>query len=459
MTLYNTGLGAKGAMPLLTGRKTLYFIGMGGVQMHALATLCRARGYAVTGCDDSPRARVALAAEGFALDAPDECVLLADADAVIYSLAVDEAHRAFRAAAALGVPVLSRADLLAYLMAPYQTRVCIAGSHGKSTTTAMLAEILTAAGRDPTVLAGAALPDTGSALRQGTGDTVIAEACEYRDSFLALSPTHAALLSFDLDHVDYFESEAALARSFAAFGKRADTLIACAEESVCAEIANVHPRAYTFGIACGDVTAEARRATNTGYAFHLVLHGCDAGEVSLPVWGLHNVKNALAAATLADALGVPPHVITASLSSFRGLSRRLSPRGIFRGATLVEDYAHHPREVAAALTAVREQAHTGRVFAVFEPHTYSRTAAFLDALADALREADRVFVTDIFAAREQNDSGVAPADLVTRIGAHATHAGDLTATARALARELAPLDTVLLMSAGQTAPFFEALKP
>lgn len=457
MTLYNTGLGANGANALLTGRKKLYFIGIGGVQMRALAELCRARGFAVSGCDDAPNARAALAALGIPLDAPGELTLLADADAVIYSLAIDGTHPAYLAAAALGVPVLSRADLLAHLLAPYETRVCIAGSHGKSTVTAMLAHILTAAGLDPTVIAGATLPDTGSALRIGGGRVAIAEACEYRDSFLALTPTHGTLLSFDLDHVDYFASDAALARSFAAFAARCETLVATASDAVCTAIAKEHGHAVSFGIETGDVCASALTERGGRYTFRLSLFGCCAGEVTLSVLGAHNVKNALAAAALAHSLGVAPDVITAALSTFGGIDRRLSPRGIFRGATLIEDYAHHPREVAAAIGAVREYTQTGRLFAIFEPHTYSRTAALLQALADALRTADRVFVTDIFPAREQNTVGVHPGDLAARIGTHATHVGDLAATARALASEIAPLDVVLLMSAGNTARFFDAL--
>ncbi len=457
MTLYNTGLGARGATTLLTGRKNLYFIGIGGIQMQALAALARARGYVVAGCDDNLSARTTLAAIGIPLDAQGELSHLPDADAVIYSLAIDTEHPAYRAAAALGVPVLSRADLLAHLMSPYRTRVAIAGSHGKSTVTAMLAHILTCAGRDPTVIAGAILPDTGTPLRIGGGDIVVAEACEYRDSFLALDPTHATLLSFDLDHVDYFANEAALAHSFASFGARARALIANVEETVCAKIVNTHPNGLTFGIDTGNVHAQNLTASHGNYTFDLLLHGVQAGEVFLRVPGMHNVKNALAAATLAAALGVSPEITVDALSTFAGIARRLSPRGIFRGATLIEDYAHHPREVEAAIEALRACNETGRLFVVFEPHTYSRTAAFLTGLATALGAADRVFVTDIYPAREHNTWGVTPDDLVARIGGHATHAGNLAASARAVIKELAPLDTVVLLSAGQTAPFFDAL--
>lgn len=457
MTLYNTGLGAIGTNALLTGRKKLYFIGIGGIQMRALAALCEKRGFMVSGCDDSPSARTLLASTGIALDAPGEYSHLTTADAIIYSLAIDGTHPAYRAAAALGVPVISRADLLACLMSPYETRVAIAGSHGKSSVTAMLAHVLTHAGRDPTVIAGANLPETGSPLRIGDGEIVIAEACEYRDSFLALSPTHGTLLSFDLDHIDYFANDAALAASFAAFGSRCHTLVANAEDATCSAIANTHENARTFGIHEGDVHTTDLRSTQGYYTFRIVQGARDLGEVSLAVPGAHNVKNALATAALALDLGVDADDITAALSEFQGVDRRLTPRGFFRGARVIEDYAHHPREVAAALTAMRESTQTGRLFVVFEPHTYSRTAAFLDALSAALRKADRVFVTDIYPAREQNTVGVTPRDLALRIGAHATHVGNLTATARALSREIAPLDTVLLMSAGQTAPFFEAL--
>ena len=234
-------------------------------------------------------------------------------------------------------------------------------------------------------------------------------------------------------------------------------LVASAEDAPCAAIAGTHQNARTFGIDKGDVYAHDLHATQGVYAFHLMQGARDLGKVSLAIPGAHNVKNALAAATLALSLGVDAATLTSALSDFQGVDRRLSPRGFFRGARLVEDYAHHPREVAAALAAMRESTQTGRLFVVFEPHTYSRTAAFLDPLADALRAADRVFVTDIYPAREQNTYAVTPHDLVLRIGKNATHAGGLAATARALAREIAPLDTVLLLSAGQTAPFFEAL--
>ena len=456
MPISNTNIGLVGVTALLRTRRRLHFVGVGGVQMSALATLALSHGFRVTGSDASPSARVdALRARGARVCVGVDTALVANADALVYSLAIDEDHPEYAAAVALGLPVLSRAELLAFFTSHFACRVAVAGSHGKSSVTAMLANAR--ASLDPTVIAGASIEKEGSALREGLGNVSLCEACEYRDSYLALSPTIGTLLSFDLDHVDYFANEAALAHSFETFASRCACLVANGEDATLAKIAENHPRSYTFGVESGDAHA-SELSFEQGFArFTLVLFGTCAGRVTLRVPGLHNVKNALASALVASLCDVPPSEITTSLSAFRGIPRRLCTRGVLRGVPVFDDYAHHPREVAASIAALRACMRGGRLVAVFEPHTYSRTLAFEAELASALASADRVFVANIYPARERDTKGMSAERLATRIGERASASGDLVQTARALLRELTPTDTLLVMSAGSIEPLFDTL--
>lgn len=458
MTLYNSDLGASTTAALLAPHTRLHFVGVGGVQMSALAMMAHARGIFVTGSDIAESATLRrLRRAGLVVHGTHDAAHVVGCDALVYSLAVGEDNPEYRAATALGIPTVSRAELLAALTAPYPCRVAVAGSHGKSSVTAMLAHVLTCAGLDPTVIGGAPLVN-GSALREGGHTTCVMEACEYRDSFLALSPTLGLLLSFDLDHTDYFPDEAALARSFARFAGRCDTLILNGEDATLAKIgAQRGGKTLTFGVDKGDAHAQGVRFEKGLARFTLVLHGAACGEVSLRVAGRHNLQNALAAALAAHTCGVGGERISAALSTFAGLARRMEYRGLFRGARVIDDYAHHPREISAVLDAVRKGAQTGRVFAVFQPHTYSRTAALLPALAAALRAADRVIVTPIFAAREKDTLGVDGAMLADAVGAHATYAADFPTVAAMLSRELDALDTLVVMGAGDTHRLFPLL--
>ncbi len=459
MPLFNTNLGATGVAALLEGRRALHFIGVGGVQMSALCLFAHRRGFLVTGSDavDSP-VLARLRREGVAVTVGTDTAAVAACDAVVYSLAIDAAHPEYRAARALGVPVISRADFLAFVAAPSPMRIAVAGSHGKSSVTAMLAHVFTEAGRNPTVLCGAPLVGEDFALREGGGDVCIMEACEYRDSFLSLTPTLALLLSFDHDHTDYFPTVTALVDSFTRFAAKSETLIYNGEDATLARIARAsHTPCLSFGVASGDAHAKNLDYVDGCAQFSLVLEGRDCGEITLRVAGRHNLQNALAAALAANAHGIGQSQICAALSTFSGLSRRMEYKGLFRGARVIDDYAHHPREIAAVLTAVRKSIGTGRLFAVFQPHTYSRTKAFLADFAEVLGGADRVMITDIYAAREQDTGEVSAAALADLTGAHADATGDLAATAAALAREVAAGDTVLVMGAGDTHRLFAAL--
>ncbi len=464
MSLPNTHLGSRGVGALLRERKKLHFIGIGGVHMASLARMARARGWQASGSDLRESTRIGeLRRAGIPVLIGHRAANLREAEAVIYTLALSPDNPEYLAALEKGLPVISRAELLGYLTQEMASRICVAGSHGKSTVCAMLADIFVRAGRAPTVLCGAQMPQYGSAFLEGEGSDCILEACEYGDSHLALSPTTALVLNLDFDHADYFESIDALASSFARFAALAGPLgnVICNAEdaALCTALAAAPGRRLTFGLSCGDCHAEKITYVAGRGQFSLIVCGERQGEVCLRVPGEHNVKNALAAALTAAVHGIPYPTICAALSQFSGASRRLSYRGRLRGAALYDDYAHHPAEIVAGIDTARKMAGTGRVFVVFQPHTYTRTAALFGELCTALSRADRVFVADIYPARETDTLGMSAARLAEGIGAHAAYVGDNAAILGALLREVTPADTVLIMGAGDIDRIFTQICP
>lgn len=453
MPLFHTFLSAPAVTTLLKNRKKLWFIGIGGIHMHSLARAMHARGFEVAGSDlHAGKATRALCTQGISVQIGHHPNAVAAYDAVIYTLAIREDDPEYQAAVRLGLPVLSRAELLGFLASTYPRRIAVAGSHGKSTVTAMLAEIFHLAEHDPTVFCGAELP-CGTAARLGKGTDCIMEACEYGNSFLALAPTHALILNVDFDHADFFADEAALQKAFAAFAAlppESGTVIFCAEEENAARAASAaRGKQRSFGLSHGDCHAENLKYVAGRGKFSLILDGSAQGTVHLRVPGEHNVKNALAAALCASDAGIPLSVICRALSGFRGAARRMEFRGLYHGVRCFDDYAHHPTEIAASLqTAKQITPKTGRVFAVFQPHTYTRTKAFFEEFCKALSTADRVIVAEIYPARETDTLGMSAKLLAEGIGAHAAFVGGLAEIAQTLSRELAPGDTLLVMGAG-----------
>lgn len=455
MSLTNTSYTPSEIRARLGGKKRLFFIGIGGIHMSSLALWSRERGFWVSGSDSAANENTErLRREGVEVFSGHDAANLADAEAAIYTLAIGEDNPEYREAKRRGLPLFSRADYLGYLMSEYPVRVGVAGSHGKSTTTAMLAQILEAAGRAPRVICGAAMPHFGAPLALGRGECVVFEACEYANSFLRFSPTLAVVLNAELDHVDFFPDEAALLDAFGGFVRRAGQAILPSGNGALLAAANEGARA-TFGL---DRTADyrAENLTLEGGLAHFDLcfpHGC-VGRLALQVPGEHNAKNALAAAAAADRLGVPTPDIIGALAAFRGISRRMEYRGTLRGARVFDDYAHHPTEIAATLKTARTLAPNGRLFAAFQSHTYSRTAAFFEEICHALRAADRVLVADIYAARESKTLGMSAAHLAKGIGPTATAGGTLAEMARTLEKEVREGDAVVVMGAGDIARIF-----
>lgn len=394
-------------LPLLREGAALCLLGIGGVSMHALAILCRRRGIRVFGADREQSAHTRrLVREGTAVFVPHAGEEIKRAAAVVCSLAIGEDDADLALARAAGIPVFSRGALLGALMKDYGASIAVSGSHGKSTVTAMLCELLCAAGRDPTVLSGAALCGSEESLRIGGREYLVAEACEYGDSFLSLRPSLSLFLNLEWDHPDYFESEEALVRSFARASMGSGAVLYNADSPLLSRAISLYGQKHTVSVGRG-ADADYR------YAVEEMEEGCATllfwpphrppVRVRLSVIGRFQAENAAMALAAADLLGVPMLLAKEALSRFSGIARRLCPIGLLGKTAVYYDYAHHPTEIRAGLRSLREKC-GGPLGVFFRPHTYSRTEALFDGFAAALREADEVFVTEIDGARESAGS-------------------------------------------------------
>jgi len=340
---------------------------------------------------------------------------------LIYSDAVPSDNPERRRAAELGIPALSYFEMLGRLTSGRHT-LAVAGTHGKSTSTALAAEVLIGAGRDPTVFCGAAALGQCSGGRAGCGEPVLVEACEYRANFLHLRPRHAVILGIEPDHFDCYHSPDELQGAFAEFARLvpADGLLLARHQCLTTRriTAGLACRVETFGIG-GRANWTARRlaARRGRYGFEICHHGRRLCEVKLLLPGRHNVLNALAAAALAWENGVSGDQVARGLGRLCGLGRRLELLGRWRGVSLVDDYAHHPTEVTATLRTLRRMFPGRPIWCVFQPHQVSRTARLLDELAESLQNADSVLVAEIFRAREgpPKDGEVTAGDLARRV--------------------------------------------
>lgn len=457
MSLANTSHKRAEAAALISYARRVFFIGIGGVHMAALAELSLARGMEVCGSDRAKnRQTERLASLGVQVTVGHHAESVVGSDLVVYTLAISSDNPEYRAAVALGIPLFSRADYLGALMMDYPRRIGIAGSHGKSTVTAMLGDIFAAASRAPTVLCGAVMRRTGSTAEIGEGEDFIFEACEYGNSFLHLPPTLAVVLNVELDHVDFFADRAALLGSFCKFVGMASAcaLLPFGERELTDAATSAGVPAVTFGAdARADYYMKDATLSGGGGSFLLCTPSGTLGKIVLRVPGAHNLQNALAAATVGVLSGIPFDVIASALLDFRGAARRLEYRGVLCGAEVFDDYAHHPTELRASIAAARALG-GGKLVVIFQPHTFSRTAAFLDDLADALSEADRVLLVDIYAAREENKWGVTSKTLAEAVGDKACYCGSVERAAEIVRGELAAGDLLLVMGAGDVDRIF-----
>ena len=438
------------------GYERFHLMGIGGAGMSALAELLLAEGYEVTGCDISPgEFAAALANRGVPIERGHAAEHVEGAQALVISSAISLDDLEVRAARAKELPVVRRAEMLAEL-ARNRTQVAIAGSHGKSTTTAMTGEVLARAGLDPTVVVGGALRAGGGNVRWGRGELFVVEADEFDRSFLALSPVYALVTSVDADHLDTYGTIQALARAFLAFIDKVPfhgRAVWCADHTFLRRLARRARAPLTsYGLAPRAFVRGARiRVQGLETEFDLWRGGEKLTRVGLKVPGRFNVQNAVGAAALALELGLSPEAIRTGLESFAGVGRRFEVKGEGGGVLVVDDYAHHPAEVRATLRAARE-GWDRRLMALFQPHLFSRTRDLAREFGEALAIADVVLVTDVYPAREAPITGVDGGLLA----AAAREAGHRDVTYVPDRRELAcralerarPGDLVITMGAG-----------
>ena len=437
-----------------------HLVGIGGVSMEPLAEVLHRAGVVVTGSDLHESAGVArLRALGIPVTIGHLPGSVAGAGCVVRTAAVHDDNPEIAAARAAGIPVFERAQAWGAIMRRYPNALCVAGTHGKTTTTSMCTHIFLAAGRDPSVMIGGNLPALGAGHRVGGGDTIILESCEYCNSFLSFFPTVAVILNVDADHLDFFKDLEDIKSSFRRFAELVpETGFVVADrddKNTMDALAGLERNMITFGLEEGDVHA-AGLTWERGFAsFVIVARGSTFDRAELSVPGVHNVRNALAAAAAAICLGVPAQAVEEGLRAFHGAGRRFERKGEYHGAVVYDDYAHHPHELQALLTTAKGLGYE-RVICAFQPHTYSRTHELFDDFVQVLREPDLVILAEIFAAREQNTLGISSADLAREIpgAVYCPTLEDVTARLRELAR---PGDLILTVGAGDIYLAGEAL--
>ena len=444
-----TVVGSRGSFGFDLKGKYIHFVGIGGVSMSSLAALALSSGARISGSDRYLGERThRLATMGATIDAGHSSDNVKEnTDLVVYSSAISEDNPELLRAVEMGIPALSRAEFLGDLMINYDRRIGISGTHGKSTTTAMLDRIFTLAENDPTTLAGADLPDMGSALRDGGKEVMIYEACEYKDSFKRFSPTIAVALNLEMDHVDYYKDEKSLKSSFVSALSRATDFVLLNEddENLFRIKKKITSRIITFSAGgASDYSYSIVSFADVGYTFSLKHRGKIVGTFRLPMLGAFNVVNASAAAIVALECGVKPAVIAEALKNFSGIKRRLEHVGTHQGRAVIYDYAHHPTEIRASINTVK-MAYPGEVTVLFKPHTFSRTQYFWREMRAALELADYVVLTDVYPARESPIPGVTSENLAKAIGARAIYAPDQEAVS---AIDLHTYGTIIVMGAG-----------
>lgn len=407
----------------------IHFIGIGGISMSGLAQIILKEGFAVSGSDARESALTRqLAALGATISYPQQAEnITPDIDAIVYTAAIHEDNPEYAAAKASGIPMLSRAEFLGQLMDNYARSVAVAGTHGKTTTTSMITHILLAAHTDPTISVGGILKAINGNIRVGSSDYFVTEACEYTNSFLHFYPKYSIVLNVEAEHLDFFKDYDDIRHSFCRFISNTDadgTVVINSEIPDHAALTkDFSGTVITYGFdASADIYASDLTYNDFGCASFLIHDGSgQTTPVQLIVPGKHNVSNALAAYAVTFQMGIAPDVIAEGLSAFAGTDRRFQYKGTVDQITIVDDYAHHPTEIKATLTAAKNYPHK-RIVCVFQPHTYSRTKAFLDDFADALSLADMVVLADIYAARETDDLGVSSKDILERLEAKGVNA-------------------------------------
>lgn len=400
----------------------VHFIGIGGINMSALAEICINKGYKVTGSDMQESHLVNhLRDLGATVHIGQRKENISDdINLVVYTAAISNDNEEFQEAKKKNILMINRAAFLGQIMREYKNSIAVAGTHGKTSTTSMLSTIFDYAETDPTILVGGNLSTIGGNVRIGNSEHFITEACEYVDSFLNFNPLISIVLNIEEDHLDYFSGIEEIKASFNKFGKLLPEegyfIVNGDNENANDIMYEVEANIIKFGQrADNDAIISEIKYDNDGYAmFNLKYKGINLGSFNLSVYGLHNVYNATAAILAAIVSGLEVDTIKKAIKTYTGVGRRFEKKGNYNGALIIDDYAHHPTEVKAALAAAKTLK-KNKLWVVFQPHTYSRTRALLDEFAGAFYAADKVIITDIYAAREKDPGDISSKNLVEKL--------------------------------------------
>lgn len=445
----------------------VHFIGIGGISMSGLADILLDQHFKVSGSDSkaSPLTEL-LEQNGAKIYIGQRASNIEDGtDFVVYTAAIHPDNPEYQAAVQKKIPMLTRAELLGQLMTNYKTPIAIAGTHGKTSTTSMASHIFLAADKDPTISVGGILKAIHGNIRVGGHETFITEACEYTNSFLSFYPKISIILNIDADHLDFFKDLDDIRHSFRLFAEKLPAdgrLIINSDIPDYTKITERLPCSIiTYGQTDGsDYTAQNITFNELAHgSFDLIRRGENLGRVSLRVPGIHNVWNAVAAMALGDLSGISMETMKKGLDDFSGADRRFEKKGEIGGITIIDDYAHHPTEIAATLKAARNCPHK-TLWCVFQPHTYTRTKALMDDFAKALTLADKVVLADIYAARETDTLGISSkqlAEKINQLGGDALYLPSFDAIENYLLEHCIQGDLLITMGAGDVVKIGENL--
>lgn len=446
----------------------LHFTGIGGISMSALAEIMISRGFTVTG-SDSHESKItdhleSLGAKIFYNQVAGN--ISSDIDVLIYTAAIKQDNPELVKAKELGIPLLTRAEFLGQIMLNYPMAIGVSGTHGKTTTTSMLSQIILEGNTDPTILVGGIMPAIHGNTRVGHSDKLITEACEYTNSFLSFKPNMAIILNVAADHLDFFKDLDDIRHSFRKFAELVpnDGFLV-----INSDIDNLEY--FTDGLKCKVITVGSDpaksdySATNIEFdqfakgSYDLVVNGEKSFHVALNVTGEHNIYNSLAAIAAAHAMGISDENIKAGLTQYGGTDRRFQYKGKVGDVTIIDDYAHHPDEITATIKTAKHYPHK-KMWVVFQPHTYSRTKSLLPEFGKALKEADAVVLADIYAAREKDTLGVSSLDVkkeIEKYGTEVHYYPSFSEIENFLLESCSPGDLLITMGAGDVVKIGEHL--
>ena len=438
----------------------IHFVGIGGSSMSGLAELAIKQGYFVSGSDRSisEKAEVLRRKGAIVYEGHDAKNITDDITLVVYTLAVPLSNPELEEARKRNIPIIERGEYLGQICSHYKYSVAVAGTHGKTSTTSMLSSIFISAKKEPSIHIGGFFPLIKSNVLASNSDFFITEACEYHENFLHLHPFGEIILNIEAEHLDYYRDLNHVMDAFSkfvSFGDKNGFIVVCADdENAMNVIKNSNSSIITYSIKDKNADVYAENITNSSHGSNYMLYYKQkpVTDICLNVPGLHNVSNSLAAAAAALFFSCSPESIKNGLEAFCGTGRRFEQKGEYKGAPLIDDYAHHPTEIKATLSAAKDIiSKNGKIYAILQPHTYSRALAFQDEFATALKDADTVIVSDIFAAREKDPgtiSGLSMAEYFKSKGINALHISDFADIAKYIKEHAGENDIVITLGAG-----------